>query len=85
MFSEPVTKPDARKPGIFYPEDLADLQALFDEACRMNKAPRGSEEANCIAQRLMWACRAGVTNGDLLRQIATASEIEKGIEPSRAA
>jgi hypothetical protein len=36
-----------------------DEKTLFKRACWMNKIQRGSEEANSIAQRLMWAYRAG--------------------------
>ena len=55
MFSEPTAEDHASKSGIFYPEDLAFLQALLNRACWMNNTQRGSEEANRIAQRLMWA------------------------------
>jgi hypothetical protein len=73
MFSEPAENP-APKSGIFYPEDLAVLQALFNRACWMNKTLRGSEEANRIALRLMLAYRAGVRDRDLLTQIAAVGQ-----------
>jgi hypothetical protein len=77
MCSEPTAEDHAPKSGIFYPEDLAVLQALFNRACWINKTRRGSEEANSIAQRLVWAYRVGVRDRDFLTQIAAFDPVDK--------
>jgi hypothetical protein len=60
-----------RASGIMDPEQLAQLQQVFAEACHRNRIAPATEAAKITAKRLLTAFRSGVSDRKLLMWLVT--------------
>lgn len=63
--------PTPRASGIMDPEQLAQLQQVFAEACHRNRIAPATEAAEITAKRLLTAFRSGVSDRKLLMWLVT--------------
>lgn len=62
--------PNTGAHGIIYPDELLALEAVFADACRKSKIPRGSPEAERLALKLMLLFQGGVDDWGRLLEAA---------------
>jgi hypothetical protein len=53
--------------GVLKPADVARLQRVFDEACRLGKADADSDDAREIALTILALHNAGMVDEEILR------------------
>jgi hypothetical protein len=72
-----------RASGIMDPQQLAELQQVFAEACHRNQIAPDTEAAEITAKRLLTAFRSGVSDMKLLMWLVTYPSYHIGAPAKR--